>query len=541
VSVEQDAERLQVPSLLEVPEIKLKGGVLIIGDTLGNLVSYGRIRTDHVSVEQDAERAETELPNIHIAAGGIIEFQPQTDYPEFMIIGKNGSITVQNKAAIHSPNLDIPTISIFEGGSLIDHNSGDSIQGNILVHQDLSEKTKLISSPVESFLTDNFTETNLFSWDENMASWNAETASSELVRMKGYKAETAGIANAIYEGGNFYGAQTVDFTNSTSLTQYERGWNLAGNPYTSSINWENVTFNEIENTIYSYDPVAENFAIYRQGGISLNGGQQTSRIAQGFFLKSFPDALAPTLELNTARVHTTPGLLSSSPTREMAESMLLTVSGNDKSDETLLALSPSYNENYEINSDAYKLFSLNDGVPQLYTLSANAEPLAIHATQYPEFGVQKVIPLNFSSAQSGDYTLTASNISLHPNYSAFLKDLETDEITDLRDITEYTFTHTAGNDIERFELFFNQLVGVDENKTVSSITIYNYGNNAIINLEDIDGAEVELFNIQGTKLQHKSLKSNGIHSIKTPQAQGTYLLKVSSKTEVKIHKIIISE
>ncbi|MEZ5148769.1 MAG: LamG domain-containing protein [Bacteroidales bacterium] len=141
----------------------------------------------------------------------------------------------------------------------------------------------------------------------------------------------------------------------------ERGWNLAGNPFLSSIDWEasgGWTKTGIDATTYVYNG-SGNWATYTSGtGFSTNGGSRYIPPAQGFFVKvTDPGSGYPTygtLKMtNDVRVHSDISYLKMGT--ENPNLIKLSVFDGSYTDETNVALLES-TEAFDPQYDAYKLF-----------------------------------------------------------------------------------------------------------------------------------------------------------------------------------------
>jgi len=76
----------------------------------------------------------------------------------------------------------------------------------------------------------------------------------------------------------------LSFTNSGNA---DDGWNMAGNPYPSTLDWDspNITKTNINNAIYIWNPDNEQFASY-VSGIGTNGGSRNIASSQGFWVQA---------------------------------------------------------------------------------------------------------------------------------------------------------------------------------------------------------------------------------------------------------------
>ena len=99
---------------------------------------------------------------------------------------------------------------------------------------------------------------------------------------------------------------------------------------------------------------------------------------------------------------------------------------------------------YETTCDASKFFSMDGGVPQIYSLLNNGTEMAINERPMTEGMVQ----LGLLLPEDGMFTISTTRNELH---SALLIDHQTGTETDLS-TDSYTFSAEAGTCEGRFEL-----------------------------------------------------------------------------------------
>ncbi len=174
-----------------------------------------------------------------------------------------------------------------------------------------------------------------------------------------------------------YTISTVTIENGvTEARDYFDGWNLAGNPYTSAVDWDAVTLNNIESGVYYFD--GTNYKYYMRGGdgtdptpytlgITLNGGSQYIPVGQGFFVKAKNDATPGTFTIpKAARVHNDQAYFKSE-TVVIPDLLKINIAKGNFSDEMVVRSLELATDQHDPTMDAHKMFSWNATKPQIYS------------------------------------------------------------------------------------------------------------------------------------------------------------------------------
>jgi len=313
---------------------------------------------------------------------------------------------------------------------------------------------------------------------------------------------------------------------SFNTTKAAAGWNLVGNPYPSSIDWDAVsgwTKTNVNAATYCHVD-KDNWATWVPGdpGVGTNSGSRYIAPGQGFFVEvSANGTLAMT---DDVRVHNATTFFKSSE-QVVPNLIRLQVSGNGYKDEAVLRFLGEATSEFDGNYDAHKLFGDVSEAAQIY--STGSIPLSINSM--PE---TDMVPVGVKAGVSGTYTIAATEIN--DLQYATLEDTKTGIFTELA-TKAHTFSMDAGEDEMRFKLHFSML-GVPDNKNVEA-NIYSYRKTAYINLNNQVEGDIFVYNIAGQLVATK-LSAKGTNEINLRNT-GNYIVKIVTDKSTQVKKIFI--
>lgn len=303
------------------------------------------------------------------------------------------------------------------------------------------------------------------------------------------------------------------------------GWNFLGNPYTSALDWASAygdaaTAN-VDATVYVYDGTNTQWATWNTSTGGTNGGSQYIAMGQGFFVHVTTPGTGTFVVDNADRVHNGVAYMKA----DVADIVKLQVSNGQYTDETSVLFRMDATEGFDSQYDAYKLFSQEDGVPQIYTF--NEVNCAVNVL--PE--VQSV-PVYVAGVNGESQTI---QVVENDNFAyLFLEDLFTGEVADLT-AGAYTYNFIEGMN-QRFVLHFAPLSTPEE--LIEVAQIYSYLNEVRVAVSSTANAEyISVYNMAGQLINTVSAKAGlNIIPMDTP---GNYLVKVVGQTGVMTEKVFI--
>ena len=234
------------------------------------------------------------------------------------------------------------------------------------------------------------------------------------------------------------------------------GYNLVGNPYPSSIDWDklNNTNGDISGTnisdyIYSYNFILKQYAVYQKGnaGIGSNGASNVIGSGQGFFVVA--TASGATLTFNEAAKTSSSytgvtTLMSKQPVTAAAVLSLMrlkmTLDSVD-SDETIIVFNKNAKSAFDPIEDAP--YKPGNSKASLTSLSQDSVNIAIN-----HLPLRNGLPvrLNVNSSVSGIFTLSLEDLRGIPKmYDIWLKDNFAGDSVNLRITNTHSFTIDRSN------------------------------------------------------------------------------------------------
>lgn len=407
-----------------------------------------------------------------------------------------------------------------------------------------------VSSPLvfASSATYNAAGTNkLWSANEATQTYTEITDNTTLLeRGRGYVARVG--ANGLFTHGNSTGANhplnsdgiAIVGLTRTGTSAPNRGYNLVGNPYPSSVNWNTAFKINLEPTIWfrthgtDLDMTADTYNTAGNIGTNNNGNGAVTNIippSQGFWVRV--DADGNTGELffdNTDRSHQ--AWTSIYKQEEETGTMRLALSDGDVSDEIIIYFNTDAADSFD-DFDSHKMWT--NGIPQFYT-TAGEDSLTINGLT--SMAANPIIDLGVKIPTAGDYTLKALSITV-TGENVYLEDRYLNIFQDLNEAPIYSFSTAAGNIGDRFALHFGMAVtGIQEANTNSYVYNSDGQLNIILNENQSIGT-VEVMDIAG-RIVHSSNISTNRTTLAMNMNAGVYLIRVATQKGTDTHRVLFN-
>lgn len=293
------------------------------------------------------------------------------------------------------------------------------------------------------------------------AGWQSrEQAQIQMIQSRAYLASAAG--NSVISARGLVNSGNRNL--ALSSTNANAGWNLAGNPYPSPIDWNKVIADQSAAVSASMATAGKGnryngqFSVWlplgENDGLGINGASRYVGSQEGFFVRSFSN---DTLKLrNHHRVEITDPRVVQVP--EFIPFVKLSLVSGSKADETLIYFSQQANSaQAQDGTDAAKVPAL-PGNNWFCSLKENL-PLAIQGRS--RLNGKDTIPLTVHMAQAGTVQIRFSEAHHFPATAMiYLEDRNAGTMQNLRQQPSYGVQLPAGDVAGRFYLHVHEGVQV---------------------------------------------------------------------------------
>lgn len=246
--------------------------------------------------------------------------------------------------------------------------------------------------------------------------------------------DVRGVINSANNGALSF---PVTYTNSGNLAN--DGWNLVGNPFPSTIDWNasGWTKTNMNAAVYIRDNgnTIGQFAAWN-GAVGTNGGSQYIAIGQGFWVKASGTGTPVLRATETVKA---PGVQTVLYKAAAPQNVLrVTLTQDNVRDEAVIHFRDGVTEGFDVAADALKM---PNSTFNLASVMADGRALAINSI--PTASCNADIPLTLDNVKAGTYTLKFSDIeSFTAGATVTLTDKFTNAVVDVTQ-TAYDFTVTT--------------------------------------------------------------------------------------------------
>jgi hypothetical protein len=332
-------------------------------------------------------------------------------------------------------------------------------------------------------------------------------------------------------------------TRSGNDVDGEYGYNLIGNPYPSSVNWDEATLSNVSTTIWYRTHTAGNVMTVDTynalgPGIGTNnnymGTDATGIIppGQAFWVRVVEGETTGSVSFaNTMRSH---GSQASIYKQEAEEGTVrLHLSNGTVSDETIVHFTTDAEDSYD-DFDSQKMWMNN--LPQLYT-TTGTDSLTINGLYSIE--TNPIVDLGIKAPTTGNYTITASSITL--TEEVWLEDRLLNNFRHLNVNPVYAFTTDAGNMGDRFALHFGMMtVGIGRD-VACNVCTQVFAADGMVNVSvgnDITTGMITILDMAGRTVQTAAI--NGSRTVvATDLVTGIYLVRVETEKGGETHRVLL--
>ncbi|MCE1167580.1 MAG: T9SS type A sorting domain-containing protein [Sphingobacteriia bacterium] len=431
--------------------------------------------------------------------------------------GETGSchnLTINSGSSLHISGNSISTGSLLTTGTVVN-------QGEFSMNRQTTDnRWQFVSTPVSGSSANVFLGDYLQTYTEATDTWSdIVDPNAPLLPLKGYSLWGIGKSTSrSFQGTPNTGEVSIPFSFSPSSNTLHTGFNLLGNPYPSSIDWD--LLNEQYGAVYYFDGTT-----YKSWNGVGNGSRYIPPM-QGFMIAP---GFNGTLTLNDSyRTHLGRDLYYKTAGNESNEVVLI-AGNNTYMDELFIDFNDLATPAFDLAFDAWKLFSTKQDVPQIYSIIDEGK---LSIDQRPSCSN---IPFGFSCTAAGDY-----EIGVKKNNSGvklFLEDRLINMVVDISS-SSYHFSYIPNEMDDRFVIHMSN-VGLNNVLTNDDQVRVKTEKNEISVDSDISHIKtIQVFDQLGKVVY--SLNCDELNlSLKVNVNTGIYYVKVTTTDSVKSFKVYI--
>jgi hypothetical protein len=353
--------------------------------------------------------------------------------------------------------------------------------------------------------------------------------------MEGYGLYTNIRRDYTFSGTPNTGDQThtVSYTNYSTDPQATEGANLIGNPYPSSIDWNDLDDNW--GAVYIWNPDYDNgdgtLGKYMSwnNGSGINGGTPYIAPMQAFFvIAEEVDNGSSLILTNRFRTHNGANNYYKSK-NHLAKGLILEAITNGSADELCIKFNENTSNNYDKRYDALKLFSNSLNSCQLYSISGEKH-LSIDTR--PE---EETIQLGLRNQKAGPYKIAIKDAD-----GFHYMGLEDTKLNKFHDLTQgaYSFDWQTTDSEERFILHL-KATGSEEMEAQDA-QVYAANGLVYVRMDEADKFdEIMIYDLAGRRLYQNQLSHQNLQSFDLSYLQGAYLVQLKGKIKVRTKKVVL--
>jgi hypothetical protein len=525
------------------------------------------------------------------ASSGTVEFRGSE--PQLVVNGLFAGNTVMNMTANNPAGvtlggpLNVTGVILVQSGelasegnltlasdasrtALIDGSGAGTVTGDVTMQRYLPTKFgyRYFSSPFIAATVSEFAD------DMNLASsfplfyrymesrtssgWVAYNTGTALLNpMEGYSVNfgsvdlpgTVDVTGVVNNGA-------VNVTLQNHNHQFTKGFNLAGNPYPSPVNWNAAgwTKTNIDNALYffrasSTDEYGGTYSSYVNGVSSDGIANNIIPSMQGFFVHVSDGTYPVTGTLgatNSVRVNDQTHVFFKSA--ESGERFLIRLAAAFTDDTLSSDPAVVYFDNdaapaFDPELDALKLFNTDLMVTNLYSVLPGGARLSVNALP-PQADSIVWVPLGLITYRDGEVAFRMRDLeNLPDNARIMFRDATAGKEIDLAGSEAYKVSLAAGDYNNRFAL------GILKSTTGAGVvygdeilfSAYTSGQQVRATVGAIDGKEglITIFDLGGRPVFERKVFEAGLHNLDVKLKQGVYLVNYSTGTRKATIKLAI--
>jgi len=483
---------------------------------------------------------------MNISSGTTVVIPGNLTINSSSIVSLSGNLTISgNLVNASSSGFVITSDATCTGSLIVNGAAGDASTQRYLAEatwDDWEDGWHFVSSPVADYpIQGNFTvdpaaNYDFYAWSEannlwinfktgNNPSFLSVNGSNNFKLGSGYMAAYEATSIKSFDGEINVGDVEITGLTITGSKDTYYSWHLLGNPFTSALTWDATDDWGITN-------IAGTAQIWNEEGKSYSQITAGNVIpaTNGFMVQANGGTGSLTIP-KSKRVHSTQAFYKSSN----FPFIKLKAHNLDKPSfqESQILFNPESTPGYEMEFDCDFLTGY---APRFYSYCYERN---LCVNSLPEYNESLKIPFVFIKNEGLNFSIEmyeATNI----DFDVWLLDKKANTEQNLSQNPTYIFTSFENDDIERFEISFNNTVGIDETiKEFSNIQIWSSKKTInILNPEHKKGI-IRILNMYGQKLIEAKLNGNNKQQILINVSAGNYIVNLISNKGLISKKVFI--
>jgi hypothetical protein len=387
----------------------------------------------------------------------------------------------------------------------------------------------------------------LWSWSEPTQSYTEITENTVTLNpLEGFAARIGTDTTLHFMGGVLNtGAMSLALTHDG--TGESQGYRLAGNPYPSYLDWEQLyaASNNVSSTMWYRTINATNAMVFDTYNAESHVG--TNNSGNGVVTQFIPplqafwtSALVGGGQLRASNAMRSHQIANALKADEVSEKQVLrlVLSNGSNSDEQVLVFNPNAANTFD-TYDSPKMFTTDVTIPQMYTMADNKK-VTINGLKTIDSNI--VIPLYISCKKTGSYTISASEIIGLDSYELTLEDLKQHEKQNVTTTKTYSFTTDSVSDDNRFVIHLKSGVvttGVASLKQ-TQITVFANSEGVVVEVNGIipSQSKATVYTVLGQPIASAEIINNKT-TIRGNFVAGCYFVKVQSGNAIMTQQVLI--
>lgn len=423
-----------------------------------------------------------------------------------------GDLRLQSDSSGNASIIDYGSLNV--GGNKIIECYLNNISGDSTEYHFFS--SPVVPQNVESY----FEKFYVYGYNEALASWYGLNYGDQLEVGKGYSVYNSMNNDTLinFEGEFNTGDIIVNLSSSNDR------WNLIGNPFPSTIDWDLIDKSIIESTVYMWNPTTLSYSYYNNGvGVNFNNDGLIGSM-QAFFVRAISSSQL-TIPQNSRCISENQSLLKNS--MESSQIIKLSLVSEGFKDEAVVRFTEGSSTEFDVDYDALKLLS-DYSVPQIYSTYSDNGMLSINTL--PKIIDSCEVELEVRIQAGKQYYIRLEEVFGFEQYSIYIEDLYLDSVF-LLNKNDTIWISSNSSEPKKLNLKIKKKKSFTE---VENLIKHAYQKDGFLivgfRTTLVEDAILEIYSMDG-RLYEKIICNKGQleKQIPAPRSPGVYIININSE------------